>query len=119
MLHARVEPELAEQLASFFQRGVLVVPRDPSRHGHVLDRAELRQQVMKLKDESDVPISESRQLVVRHRRQFTILDAYRSVIGPIESAEKMKERRLPDTGRTDDRDHLAALDREIETVEDD
>ena len=43
---------------------------DQQRHHHVLQRRELRQQVVNLPDKTDFPVAEARQLGIRQRRQL-------------------------------------------------
>ena len=72
---------------------------------------------MELKDESDVPIAKAREIVVRHGRHIVLLNTNCARVGAIQSAQKMKQRRFADAGRAHDRQHLAALDVEIQIFE--
>src|SRR6266850_8445627 len=93
------------------------VTRDPHRHLDVLERAEFGKQVMKLKDEADVPVAELDERPVGHRGELVILDPDRSAVDSIEPAERMEQRALADAGGTNDSEHLARLDREIEIAQ--
>ena len=85
-------------------------PRDPQRHPGVLERRELRQQMMELEHEADVPVAERRQLVGRHAREVGVADRARAGVERVEPAEHVQQRALADAGRADDRDHLAPFD---------
>src|SRR4051812_6372865 len=102
-----LEPELSQQLRCAIERFRSAQPPDPARHRDILLRCELREQVMKLKDEPDIGVAKTRELVVGHRREVEIADADRARVRPVEAAEEMKERRFPDAGGPDDREHLA------------
>src|SRR5438067_546387 len=73
--------------------------------------------MMKLKNEADVAIAKPRQFVIAHRRNLGVPDANRAAIRPIESAEKMQQRRFADAGRTYDRQHLALTYGEFEVAQ--
>ena len=51
------------------------------RHRHVLDRVELRQQVMELKHEPDLLVAECDQSLDPQLRQLGISDRHRSAFG--------------------------------------
>ena len=72
---------------------------------------------MKLKHEADVPVAKRDQLGIGDARQVDVADAHFPAVGPIESAEHVQERALPDAGRAHDRHHLALLDGEIEIAQ--
>ena len=62
--------------------------------------AELRQQVVELKDEADVAVAERHQLGVARRAPTSTSPTRTSPdVGPIESAEHVQQRALPDAGR--------------------
>ena len=93
-------------------------PRDPHRHLGVLERGELRQQVMELEDEADVAVAEARPprrpaAPSARRRRSTIAAG----VGAIEPAEHVQQRALADAGRADNRHHLAGLDRQVEIAQ--
>src|SRR5205814_1702352 len=71
MLRARRESQLAEETVRLLHRTLRLHSSDPPWHGHVLQRRELRQQVMKLKDETDLAVPKRRQVVVGHRGQLS------------------------------------------------
>ena len=92
-------------------------PRDTHRHLGVLERRELRQQVMELEDEPDLRVPE------RHQRRRPPSCRGRDPgrrCGPIravEAAEQMEERALADAAGADDGDHFAGVDRQIEIAQ--
>src|SRR5438067_1860310 len=96
------QAKLCQQCSRLVQRFIFGRSSDPARHRHVLRRGELGQQMMKLKDEADVVIAESRELVIRHRRELGVAYADAPRVGTIESAEEMEQRRLADAARPDD-----------------
>src|SRR5690349_15281842 len=91
--------------------------RDAHRHLDVLERVELRQQMMKLKDKPDVAVPELDECGVVHRRQFALLDADRSAADAIETAKCMQQGALANPRSAHDRHHLAAFDRQIEVAQ--
>ena len=87
---------------------------NPQRHRHVLDRGELWQQVMELKNEPDLPIAKCDPRVVVGGGDVHVVDHNGAVVDPIEAPHHLQQRGLPDARRAHDGDHLAALDRQIE-----
>ena len=67
-------------------------PRDAQRHLGVLERIELRQQVMELEHEADVAIAECHHLRIRQHRQVDAVDRNRALIDAIETAEHVEQR---------------------------
>jgi len=90
---------------------------DAQGHFRVFKRREFREEMMKLKNEPNVLVPKSRQRVVRHRPEVGVPNKHRARIAAIEAAKQMEQRALSNTGRADDRHHLARLDREIEVAE--
>src|SRR5207248_1850728 len=79
----------------------------------VLERAELRQQMVELEHEPDAPVAERDDVRVGKARQRHAVDRNRPLIDAIEAAEHVQQRALPHPGRADDRHHLAGLDLQI------
>ena len=92
--------------------------RDAHRHLRVLDRVELGKQMVKLEHEADLAVPERHQLGIRQCRQRHPAERDVAGVDSIEAAEHMQQRALPHTGRTDDRDHLAAFGLKIEAAKD-
>src|SRR5438270_6250677 len=61
---SRFQSELGQQLSRLLQRRPFAESSDPSGHGNIFRRRELRKKMMKLKNESDVAISKSSQVVI-------------------------------------------------------
>src|SRR5262245_14543599 len=91
--------------------------RDAHRHLDVLERVEFWQQMVKLKNETDIAVPELDQRGVAHRRQFLLLNANRSAVDAIQAAERVQQRALANPRSADDSDHLAAFDRQIEVAQ--
>ncbi len=82
------------------------------RHHDILAGIELGQKVVELKHEADLLVAELRQLSVVHAGCRAAVDLHRSAVGCQQRAHDLQEGRLAGTARADDRDHLAASDRE-------
>jgi len=83
----------------------------------MLERGKFREQVVELKDEPDVLVSERRERLIRHASKVGIADADRPRIGAIEPPKQVQQRALAHTGGADNRYHLAALDGQIEAAQ--
>ena len=68
VLQALTEADALQQFFRATRRFACRHPRNPHRHLDVLERRELRQQVMELEDEADVPVPELDQRRITHRR---------------------------------------------------
>lgn len=88
-------------------------------HGHldVLRGIELRQQVVELEHESDVPVPELDARGVTHRCDFRSSHLNRAGVGAIKSAKDVQQGALADAGRTNNRNHLPGLDIQLEIPE--
>ena len=94
-------------------------PSDPERHLGVLERRELRQEVVELEDEADVAVPEGDELAIGHPRDLPPLDPDRPLVDAIQPAQHVQEGALPHAGGADDRHHLAARDRELHAAQHD
>ena len=90
---------------------------DEGRHEHVLERRELREQVVELEDEAELAIPNRRAAPRRGARQVLVPVPEASPVGRVEDPEAVEERALPDARAADDRQHLAAADREIDALQ--
>ena len=107
------EPELFEQRSRPRLRlAAERLPADHGRHRDVLQRRELRQQVVELEDEADLLVAELREPVVRLREHVAAAVFYASGGGPVERAEQVEQRALARAALPDDRHHLALAHRE-------
>ena len=91
--------------------------RVQQRQLHVFDRGGARQQVEPLEHESDLPVADRRQLVVREMRDVAAVQQIASAGRAIEAAQDVHERRLSRAGRSDHGDELAAADVERDAAE--
>ena len=81
--------------------------RDAHRHLDVLERGELRQQMVKLEDEPDVSVPERHDLGIGQRGQHRAVDDDGPLLGAIEPAEDVQQRALAGARCADDGEHLA------------
>src|SRR5258707_354166 len=81
------------------------------------DRRQRRQQVEELEDEADLVAADSREVVVGQPGERFAVDADLAGRGTVEAADQIEERRLAGAGRSDNREHLAARDREADGIE--
>ena len=89
-------------------------PPDEQRHGDVLERAELGQQMVKLIHETEVAVAQDPALRVVDRRQIVPHQLDAATARGIESAQQVQQRALARTRRTDDRHPFGDLDFEID-----
>ena len=92
---------------------------DELRHHHVLERRELRQQMVELVDEAELLAADAR--CARHRpwrRSAAPPTIDLAAVGLLEQARDVQQRRLAGAGRRDQRDDLARPDREIGAAQD-
>src|SRR5262245_35539037 len=90
------------------------LPAKKQWHLDVLEGRELGQQVVKLKDESDVLVPESDPRLVVHAVDRMLADAHASAVKRVETANHVQQRALANTGGPDDCEHLPTLDRQVE-----
>src|SRR6266850_2165560 len=87
-------------------------PADQARHGRVFQRGELRQEVVELEDEPDVPVAEPRQRLLAHLERVLAVVEHVPGGGRIKRAHHVQEGALPYTAGTDQRSHLPGAQRE-------
>lgn len=87
------------------------------RRFDVLDDGQLRDEVIRLKDESDRTAANSRQFVVTEFADVLISKKVLPACGAIEQAQQVQERGLSGTGRAHDRDILTGFEREIDAAQ--
>ena len=119
VLEPRGQPDALEEprrrAARHSARGVRAIRSGISAFS---TRRELRQQVVKLEDEADVPVAERDE-----RRRPTALPRSTSPMRTVPASTASSPPStcssvlLPTPGRADDRHHLAALEREVEILE--
>ena len=103
---ALLEPEIAEQLGRALRRLALAQPADHLRQHDVLERGELRQQVVRLVDEADVVAADAGALGVGQSRGRRVVDVDLAGIRVLEQAGDVQQRRLAGAGRRDQRHRL-------------
>ncbi len=111
------QPDTLEEAAGSLATLGGALPRDSERHLGVLDGRKLGQQVMKLKDEPDVPVAKCHQRLVGEAGEIHLVDADRAGIRRFEPAEDVEKRAFADARRSHDGHHVAALERELEILE--
>ena len=79
------------------------------RHGHILDRSKLRQQIMKLPDKSKFTAAELRRLFFRELPQIELGEVYVTFRGPIKHSEDVQQGTFPGTRLANNGQHLAGL----------
>jgi hypothetical protein len=79
------------------------------RHHDVVERAQLRQQVVVLEDEADAA-PERRRRAPRQLLDPGAADHDGAGVGPVHAADDVQQRRLARPGRADDRDGLTCVD---------
>jgi hypothetical protein len=118
VLEPVAQPHLAEKAGRRVRGLATRRARDEARQHHVLDRGELGQEVVELEDEPDPPSTQEREIAVGQMGDLRAVEKHLARRGPVESAEKVKERALASARCADDADDLALLDVEIESPQD-
>src|SRR5690606_18284804 len=90
---------------------------DQQRQFDVLNCREHREQVVELEDEAHLPGPELGALVVRERRGVGAIDQDLALVDRVQSRQAVEQGRLATAGRSHDRDHLAALDGQVDAVQ--
>jgi len=85
-------------------------PRNPSGNTYILQRAELRQQMMELKYKTDMPVAECRQRTPLELIHLFSLQKDLALRRLIQCTQYMQQGALPGTGRPYDTDDLTFLD---------
>src|SRR5262249_37294707 len=91
---------------------------DHLRHQHVLQRVELRQQMIELEDVTERLIAEQIALVGGQVIDATAIEIDSPLVWPIQRAEQVQERALAGAGGADDAEKFAACQLEIEPAQD-
>src|SRR2546430_2025920 len=112
MMDAVAETDLLERRERALSPRVPIAAVD-ERQLDVLDRVQPREQVVRLKDESDVLVADPSELVVGQLADVLAREHVGAAVGDVEAAENVHECRLPRPRRTHDRDELRGPDIEI------
>ena len=79
------------------------------RNHDILHRRKLGQQLMELKHETDVPVTECRKLLLTHLRHAHPVDNNRTTVGAVQRAHNLKQRCLACATGSYDAGNLASL----------
>lgn len=91
---------------------------DQPGHGDVLEGGELGEQVVKLEDEADRLVAQGGQARAGQVGGRLPVEPDDAGAGQVERADAVHQRALAGAGFADDGEHLALLDREIDSLED-
>jgi hypothetical protein len=86
---------------------------DAHRQGHVVQRRELRQQVVELIDEAELGQAHARALALRQVGAVHPVDQDAAAVGMLQQAGGVQQRRLARTGWADQPDQFAGTDVEV------
>ena len=84
---------------------------------NILNRRELRQELMKLEHEAEVLIAEIGQFLRREGGHIYAIDTYRTAVGTVEGADNLQQGGLPGPRWPDNTDNLPPVDMEVDTFE--
>src|ERR1051326_4296055 len=90
--------------------------RIDERQRDILLRARAMQQLEALEHETDLAVAYPRAVVVREILHVVAVEPVLAARRRIQAAEDVEQRRLARAGRSHDRDHLAAADRERHAI---
>ena len=91
---------------------------DQQRHHHVFESRELRQKVVNLPDEPQLPVAEISLLPVRESGNLDTPVVYRTVRRPVETAEQMEQSGFAGPRFAHQREHFAAMDFQVQARKD-
>jgi hypothetical protein len=111
------QPELFQRLAGPPQLVTLATP-DTEGHLDVLERRELRQQVVQLEDETDVPVAVGGEPARVAGEDLLATKEQSAGVRGVETAEAVQEGRLADARVADDRHGLPFADFQVEPLQD-
>src|SRR3954463_2017105 len=106
MLQALFQPEIAQQFIGALARLLSGESADHLREHDVLDRGELRQQMVRLIDKTDLASTDPGALCVRKRRGRGAVDIHLAAVGVFKQAGNVKQRRFSGSGGRKQRDRL-------------
>jgi hypothetical protein len=90
---------------------------DQSRHTGILERGELRQEVMKLKDKPDASIPKLSLLTLRPMEHILAVEVDRPRRGTVEGPDNMEQGALPGSRGPDNGNQLATLNLQIDAFQ--
>ena len=110
---AALDAERREQLARPGARGAAAVAGEHARQHHVLERAELRQQVVELVDEAQALAADAGACGIGQARAGAAAEEHLAAVGVLEQAGDLQQRRLAGARRPHQRDHGAGQQLEV------
>ena len=117
MADAMLEADARQHVVGTGPRRALVHSPNRERHGDVLQRSELRQQVMELVDEPERAIAQGPALCLGQRRQHCAFDTHFAAGRQVEPSQQVQQRAFAGTGCADDRRRMARGKAEIDLME--
>ena len=117
MLEPLAEAHALEQAARLGGRLRRRGAAHEQRHRDVLERRELRQQMVELVDEAERAIAQPAAVRVAQRAHRLADDAHLAGRRLIETADELQQRRLARARRADDRDAIALRDGELDAAQ--
>src|SRR5215471_11373759 len=93
-------------------------PSDEQGHHHIFKGCKLGQQMMKLENEANLLVPEPCQVYITEFKNVKLAKSNRPTRWTVQSPQKMHQSRLARTRRTDDCDHLAFGDLEVQILKD-
>ena len=93
------------------------IAADPQRHRHVVQRAELGQQVMKLINKTQVLIAQAPLLPSAQARELLAHEEHLALRGRVQPSEQVQQGALARTRGSDDGDGLARLHRQVDATQ--
>ena len=117
MVVAVREVEVVEQFLGTFLSLLLVLASDEGRDADVFQRCELGQELMELEDEAKVLVAELGDVLVFQAGYIDAIDNDGTCIGRVEGTHNLEEGGLSGSRRTNDADHFALVDVEVNAFE--
>ena len=117
VLGARRESHELEQFGGTVGGVALALSRNEGRQHHILQGGELGQELVELKDEADVLISEAREGGIAQARHVGIGQGDGTLVGAQQSAHHLEQGGLAGTRSADDAHHFAAGDVGVDAFE--
>ncbi len=117
MIQPLCQPDLFQHCGGERRGFRALHPAYQQRHRDIFQRGEFRQQVMELVDEAERTVAHFAALRFVHLLHILPEYLHAAAAGIVQSAEQMQQRALARTGCADDRDTLAALQVEVDTLQ--
>ena len=117
MLQPVAQPQVGQQLRGPRRIVALFLARNHGGDTHVLQRRELRQELVELEDKADMAVAEGGQVTVLHGEDIRTLDGHLTLGRTVERADDLQERSLAGAGLTDDGHYLALLNPEVDALQ--